>query len=179
MTIKPIRNENDYDETLDIIDSLFDAQEGSEDADLRDVLITLVEKYEEEIYPIDFPDPISAIKYRMEQQGLTQKDLIPLIGNRSKVSEILSGKRKLSLKMIRALNEHLHIPADILLQNKEVNNLEEDSEIDYDLFPISEMRKYGAFDGINIEKIMDNAEELIKTLRIRIGFGFAIPECRF
>jgi HTH-type transcriptional regulator / antitoxin HigA len=179
ITIKPIRSENDYDEALDIIDSLFDAQEGSEEADLRDVLVTLVEKYEEEVYPIDFPDPISAIKYRMDQQNLTQKDLIPLIGNRSKVSEILSGKRDLSLKMIRALNEHLNIPAEILLQNKEINSLEEDSEVDYDLFPISEMKKYGAFEGINIDKIIDNAEELIKILRIRIGFGFAVPEFKF
>ena len=119
ITIKPIKSEKDYNDALDIIDSFFDAQEESEKADVRDVLITLVEKYEEEEYPIDFPDPVSAIKFRMDQQGLTQKDLIPLIGNRSKVSEVLSGKRDLSLKMIRALNEHLGISADILLQNKE------------------------------------------------------------
>lgn len=179
ISIKPIRNENDNDEALDIIDSLFDAQVGSDEADFRDVLVTLVEKYEEEVYQIDFPDPISAIKYRMDQLNLTQKDLIPSIGNRSKVSEVLSGKRELSLKMIRALHEHLQIPADILLQNKEVSSLEEDSEINYDLFPISEMKKNGAFEGINIEKIIDNAEELIKTLRIRIGFGFAVPEFKF
>ena len=179
IAIKPIKNEKDYDEALEIIDSLFDAQEGSEAADVRDVLITLIEKYEEEKYPIDFPDPISAIKYRMDQQGLTQKDLIPFIGNRSKVSEILSGKRELSLTMIRALHEHLHIPAEILLQNKKVKFLENDPEIDYDAFPVSEMIQYGAFDGIPIEKIKDNAEELIKTLLFRIGFGCNILECRF
>ena len=179
ITIKPIKSEKDYNDALDIIDSFFDAQEESEKADVRDVLITLVEKYEEEEYPIDFPDPVSAIKFRMDQQGLTQKDLIPLIGNRSKVSEVLSGKRDLSLKMIRALNEHLGISADILLQNKEIRSLEEDSDIDYDLFPIAEMKKYGAFEGLNIKKIIDNAEELIKTLKYRIGFGFAVPEFKF
>jgi HTH-type transcriptional regulator/antitoxin HigA len=179
ITIKPIRSEKDNNEALDIIESLFDAQEGSDEANLRDVLVTLVEKYEEEEYPMDFPDPISAIKFRMDQQGLSQKDLIPLIGNRSKVSEVLSGKRDLSLRMIRALHEHLRISADILLQNKEISSLDEDSDIDYESFPISEMKKYGAFEGINIERIRDNAEELVKTLKQRIVFSIAVPELKF
>lgn len=177
--VKPIKSEKDYTEALDFIDAYFDASEETEEANIRDVLVTLVEKYEGEISPIDFPDPVAAIKFRMDQEGLTQKDLIPMIGSRSKVSEVLSGKRELSLKMIRAINQHLGISADILLQHKSITNLEEDSDINYESFPISEMKKHGAFDGINIGKKKDNAEELILNLRKKIGIGFAIPELKY
>lgn len=89
--IKPIKNEQDYDAALVRIDELLDAPEGSNQANLRDVLVLLVEKYENEKYPIDMPDPISAIKFRMDQEGLSQRDLGPIIGSRSKVYEVLSG----------------------------------------------------------------------------------------
>ena len=116
--IKPIRNEKDYAPALKYLDSVFGVKNGTREADNRDVVTILIEKYEEEHYPIDIPDPIDAIKFRMEQAGLTQKDLIPYIGSRSKVSEVLSGKRELTLKMIRALNRHLAIPAEVLLKAK-------------------------------------------------------------
>ena len=98
------------------IDEIFDAEEGTPEGDELDVLVDLVMYYESKTVDIGFPDPISAIEFRMDQAGLTQRDLIPYIGSRSKVSEVLSGKRDLTMSMARALHEHLGIPADVLLQ---------------------------------------------------------------
>jgi HTH-type transcriptional regulator/antitoxin HigA len=113
--VRPIRTDRDYEDALKQIDMLLDAKEGTEEADARDVLAVLIEDYEEQHYPIDPPDPVEAIKFRMDQQGLSQKDLVPIIGSKSKVSEVLSKRRPLSLPMIRALNRDLGIPADVLL----------------------------------------------------------------
>ena len=115
MDIKPIRTEADYDEALTQISGLLDAPEGSLDADRLEVLSTLVESYEERRHPIDPPDPVEAIKFRMEHMGLTRKDLEPLIGGRGRVSEVLNRKRRLSLSMIRNLHAGLGIPAEILI----------------------------------------------------------------
>jgi len=118
MNIKPIKNKKDYDSALKRIESLMDAKRNSPDFDELEVLSILVEKYEDEHFPVKSPDPIESIKFRMEQMGLSQSDLVPVIGSRSKVSEVLSGKRSLSVRMIRALHESLKIPAEVLIQMK-------------------------------------------------------------
>lgn len=115
-TIKPIRNNQDYEATLSRIELLMEAIPGTPEFDELDVLTTLVEAYEEKHYKIALPNPIGAIKWRMEQLELQQKDLIPYIGSKSRVSEVLSGKRALSKQMIRALHEGLNIPLEVLIQ---------------------------------------------------------------
>ena len=118
MEIRPIHNERDYREALQIVSGLVDADpaSGTPEGDRLEVLATLLERYEAEHFPLDLPDPIEAIKFRMEQQGLKAKDLIPYIGSASKVSEVLSGRRPLSLTMIRKLVNELGIPAEVLLK---------------------------------------------------------------
>lgn len=116
MTPEIIRNEEDYDLALERIEEIFDAVPGSGEFDELEVLVSLVERYEDEKYPIPNPDPLTAIEFRMEQQNLKNKDLIPFIGSKSEVSEILSGKRDLTLDMIRKLNKELGIPAEVLNQ---------------------------------------------------------------
>ena len=115
MDIKPIKTEQDYEDALAEIDKLFDAEVDSPEGDRLDVFVTLVEAYEAKHWPIEDPDPIEAIKFRMEQMDLSRKDLEPLLGSRSRVSEVLSGKRSLSVKMIRNLHKALKIPAEVLL----------------------------------------------------------------
>jgi len=116
MTIKPIKNENDYQRALERLELIFDAQKGSEGGDELEVLWILIERYEDEHFPIDFPDPIEAIKFRMEQMGYNQNDLAKVIGLKSRASEILNKKRKLSLEMIRLLHDNLKIPTEVLIQ---------------------------------------------------------------
>jgi len=116
MEIRPIKTEADYEATLKEIESLMSAQAGSPEGDRLDVLVTLVEAYEREHYPIDFPDPVEAIKFRMEQQGLTVEDLVPVIGRKNRVYEILARKRPLTLRMIEGLHESFAIPAESLLK---------------------------------------------------------------
>ena len=115
MNIHPIHTENDYNAALKRVESLMDAVPGSKDFDELDILSTLVESYETKHYSIDTPDPIEAIKFRMEQEGLMQKDLVAIFGNKSRVSEVLNKKRKLTLDMIRNLHEKLNIPFENLL----------------------------------------------------------------
>src|SRR5690349_4094394 len=115
-TIKPIRTKADYEAALDRIGALMDAKSGTPAGDELDVLADLVEHYEAKHVPMGYPSAIAAIEFRMEQAGLTQRDLVPFIGSRAKVSEVLSGKRPLTMRMARALHEHLGIPAEVLLQ---------------------------------------------------------------
>jgi HTH-type transcriptional regulator/antitoxin HigA len=119
MNIKPIKTEQDYTNTLKRIDELMDAVPDTVEFDELDVLVTLVEVYEEKHYFIDAPDPISAIKFRMEQEDLQQKDLIPIIGDKSIVSKVLKGQRKLTVEMIRNLHEQLKIPFESLFSAKQ------------------------------------------------------------
>jgi HTH-type transcriptional regulator/antitoxin HigA len=114
--LRPVRTEADYQAALSEIDDLIDADPGTESGDRLEVLSLLVEAYEQENYPIGPPDPVEAIKFRMEQEGLTRKDLEPILGSRARVSEVLAGKRGLSLRMIRRLNEVLGIPLESLIQ---------------------------------------------------------------
>jgi len=115
LDVKPIRNETDYEAALQQVEELWGAPLGTPEGDRLDVLATLIDAWEARHYPMDPPDPIDAIKFRMEQQGLTRKDLEVLIGTRARVSEILERKRGLSIAMIRRLNEKLGIPAEILI----------------------------------------------------------------
>ena len=116
MDIKPIRSEADYETALKTIEQLWDAAHGSPEADQLDVLVTLVEAYEDKHYPIPPPDPIEAILHYMESQGLSEPDLETYLGSDTCVSEVLNRERTLSLDMIRKLHKGLGIPADILVQ---------------------------------------------------------------
>ncbi len=119
MTIRLIKTEKDYDKALSRIEELMDAEADSPEMEELELLAALVEMYEEKRYPIDLPDPIDAIKFRMDQAGLSQKDMIPYLGSKSKVSEVLNRKRPLSLSMMRALNKGLGISAEVLLNEPE------------------------------------------------------------
>ena len=114
--LKPIRTEADYEEALAEVERLWGAKSGTLKGDRLDVLVTLIDAYEAQHYPMDPPDPIAAIKFRMEQQGLTRKDLEPMIGGRGRVAEILNRKRSLSIDMIRHLHDRLGISADVLIR---------------------------------------------------------------
>jgi HTH-type transcriptional regulator/antitoxin HigA len=116
VAVRPIRTEVDYEAALEEIATLMDAEENTPGADRLEVLVALVEAYESRHHPIDAPDPIAAIRFRMEQQGLTAKDLEPFIGSRGRVSEVLNGKRALTLPMIRRLGAGLGIPVDVLVR---------------------------------------------------------------
>ena len=112
-----IKTKKDYQTALDRLEVIFDAKPGTPQGDELEVLGILIDKYEQENYPIDFPDPIEAIKFRMEQLGYSQSDLANVVGLKSRASEILSKKRKLTLDMIRNLHDTLHIPTDVLIQS--------------------------------------------------------------
>lgn len=116
MELLPIRSKIDYEKALQEIESLFDAAPNTPDFDRLDVLSTLVEAYEKSHFPIELPDPIEAIQYYMETRGWSRRDLESCIGSRSRVSEVLSRKRTLTLEMIRKLNQQLGIPAEVLIQ---------------------------------------------------------------
>lgn len=116
MDIKPIRDEADYEGALGRVEELWDSPEGSTGSDELDVLTTLVEAYEREHCPIDLPSPIEAIKFRLEQKGKDTRALIGIIGQRTRVYEVMRGKRPLSLNMIRRLHEKFDIPAEVLIQ---------------------------------------------------------------
>jgi HTH-type transcriptional regulator / antitoxin HigA len=118
MEIRPIRTEVDYKVALQEVSAYFDSEpaSGTSDADRFEILLTLVEAYEAKHYPVDLPDPVEAIKFRMDQAGLTPKDLVPFIGQLNRVYEILNRKRPLTLNMIWKLHQKLGIPADCLIQ---------------------------------------------------------------
>ena len=117
MTIKPIRTKKDYQAALLRLEKIFDSEKGSKTGDELEILTILIDQYERENFPIGLPDPIEAIKFRMEQMGYSQNDLAKVVGLKSRASEILSRKRKLSLEMIRQLHTTLHIPTDVLIQS--------------------------------------------------------------
>jgi len=119
MNIQPIRTEQDYNLALARIEAIFEAKPGSSEGDELEILGILVDDYEKSHFRIDSPDPVEAVKFRMDQLGLTQKDLADLIGSKSRASEILSGKRAMSLRVIRLLNAKLRIPADVLIGDVE------------------------------------------------------------
>jgi len=115
MEIKPVKTEQDYNMSIKRIEELWGAKRDTPEGDELDLLCTLVESYEMKHYPIAPPDPIDAIKFRMEQMGMTKEDMVKYLGSQSRVSEILNGKRRLTLKMVKSLYKGLKIPAEILL----------------------------------------------------------------
>ncbi len=116
MTIKPIKSKKDYLQALARLEVIFDSKKGSPKGDELEILGMLVDHYENENFPVGFPDPIEAIKFRMEQLGYTQSDLANVVGLKSRASEILNRKRKLSLEMIRQIHDRLNIPTEVLIQ---------------------------------------------------------------
>lgn len=116
MNIKPIKTKKDYEQAMARLEVIFDAKKGTAKGDELELLGMLIENYENEKFPVGFPDPIEAIKFRMEQLGYTQTDLAKVVGLKSRASEILSRKRKLSLEMIRQIHNSLNIPTEVLIQ---------------------------------------------------------------
>ena len=114
--LKPIRSKGDYEVAMAEIERLWGARSGTPEGDRLDILATLVDAYENEHYPMDPPDPIEAIKFRIEQRGLTRKDLANILGSRTRVAEVLNRRRGLSINMIRRLHEKFGIPAEILIR---------------------------------------------------------------
>ena len=142
--IKVIKTEAEYEAALSAIEVLVeeDPSPGSADAEKLELLTLLVQDYENRTAPPELPEPISAIRFRMEQLGLSQKDLIPYIGNKSKVSEVLSGKRPLSIGMIRALHNGLGIPAHVLVREDSTTS-PETTDVNWDRFPVADMARRG------------------------------------
>jgi len=113
--LKPIRTKKDYEIALEVIEKNFFAEKGTPEANILEILSVLVEKYEEENFPIESPDPVEAIKFRMEQLGWTNKELAKVVGGKNRVSEILNHRRTLSLDMIRKIHKKMQIPAEVLI----------------------------------------------------------------
>lgn len=174
---KIIKTEEDYNLALNRIEKLMDAKPGTSEFDELELLSTLVELYEDKRYPISRPDPVSAIKFRMEQLELSPKDLIPLIGSRSKVSEILNRKRSLTLSMMRALNKGLGISPDILLQEQDAFFPEDVPQLEYEKFPIKEMAKRGWISSV--PDTANRSEEIIRELITNAGGPKTVDCCLF
>ncbi len=155
-----IKNEEDYDMALSRIEQLMDAKPGTAEMDELELLTALVEMYEERYFPISPPDPIDAIKFRMEQLGLGQKDMVPFIGTKSKVSEVLNGKRTLTLAMMRSLNKGLGISAEVLLKEPGANFPSEIQDMEWYRFPVVEMAKRRWIP--DVDDLKAKAEELIR-----------------
>lgn len=170
MKPKLIKTKADYEAALKRIEEVFDAAPGAPEMDELELLSMLVEQYEEKEFPIDLPDPVSAVRFRMEQQGLKAKDLVPYIGSSSKVSEVLSGQRNLSLAMIRNLVTGLGIPAEVLLQNSG-GKLDEDATAACKCFPLAEMVKRHWFSGFTgtVAEAREQAEDLIAAFVRPLG----------
>lgn len=167
--IRPIRNDEDYSWALARIEELMDSVPGSSEMDELEVLSQLVEIYENERWPIGMPTAIAAIRFRMEQAGLNRRDLEPYIGSSGKVSEVLSGKQPLTLKMIRALHRHLGIPAEVLLGSPDSQLDNDGLAEDADKYPLREMAAKGWFDGFG--DVKGRSEEAIRWLSAKAGMA--------
>jgi len=161
MINKIIKTEKEYNKVLSRIDLLMDAEPNTPEGDELELLVTLIELYEDKKYPIDMPDPIAAIKFRMEQMSLNQQALVPFIGNKSKVSEVLNKKRPLSLSMMRALHKDLGIPAEILLQEQGHDFPKEIPGIEWTCFPVHEIVNLGWISSN--KSIKGNEEEIMRA----------------
>ena len=191
---KIIKNRTDYDEALSVVETLLDLDPspGTRENEKLELLTLLIQDYETRNFQIVPPTPIEAIKFRMEQQNLTQRDLIPYIGSRSRVSEVLGGKRPLTVSMMRALHSGLGIPANVLLQEQDPSEL---MEIDWNRFPIKQMiswgwihapdqpKSYNAKDmllpyfekvgSINLQSVLCRSSTHVRSARKMDDYGFA------
>jgi HTH-type transcriptional regulator/antitoxin HigA len=174
--IRPIKTDDDYRAALGRIESLMNAGDGTPEADELEVLSTLVDLYEDGRFPIEGPDPVDAIRFRMGQQGLAARDLVPLIGSRSKVSEVLSGKRALTLRMIRALHKSLGIPVEALVKERG-SPLPELVDLDWTRFPLNAMASMGWI--AKEQDLEDRAEETMRRFCDRVGGFQALPQVLF
>jgi HTH-type transcriptional regulator/antitoxin HigA len=167
--IKVIKTEADYRDALERIETLMDddPEVGTREADELEVWTLLAEDYESKKFPASLPDPIAAITFRMEQQNLAQRDLIPYIGSRSKVSEVLSGKRPLTLSMMRALHANLGIPARVLLQERDPLLLQDD-RTDWSCYPVQELVRRGWIE-VGARSVRDHAEEIMREFFSQLG----------
>lgn len=172
VNVRPIRTEADYEAALARVDELMDARAGTSEEEELEVLVTLVEVYEDKHYPFGHPDPVAAIKFCMDQQDLTPRDLIPYIGSRARVSEVLSGKRPITMSMARALHEHLAIPAEVLLQKPAPDNDGSLAGLAAGRFPLKAMAKRGWIP--NPPNLKDRASELVAGLLDRAGGSDAL-----
>lgn len=173
--LKVIKTEQDHEHAINELMALMDNAPavGSSESDHLEVLSVLIEQFESEHYAIDAPDPIQAIEFRMDQMGLNKKDLVPYIGSASKVSEVLNRKRRLSLNMIRRLNEGLGIPAEVLIQDVSEERTEA-SDVEWSKFPLAEMRKrnyFPEFSGTLTELKKCSQEQVSGLLDNINGFG--------
>ena len=167
VTINPIRNEEDHEAALSRLAEIFQAELCTPEGDERDILSDLVEHYEDRRHPIAPPDPIAAIEFRMDQGSLTRRDLVPHIGSRAKVSEVLSGKRPITMSMARALYRHLGIPAEALLREPEVILDDTLAGVEWRRFPLRAMAKRGWIP--DAPDLMDRAEDVMRDLVQRAG----------
>ena len=162
-----IKNEKDYEKALSRIEALMDAEPGTDEMDELELLTALVEMYEDQHYPISPPEPLEAIRFRMDQLGLGQKDMVPYIGTKSKVSEVLNGRRPLTLAMMRSLNKNLGISAEVLLREPGAGFPEEMQEVEWHRFPLSEMARRCWIPKGKDHK--ENAEELMREFMAQAG----------
>jgi HTH-type transcriptional regulator/antitoxin HigA len=173
MNLKVLKNDSDHEAALVQAERLVevDPVAGSSDADRLEVLSLLIEDYEKKRFPLEAPTPMSAILFRMEESGLRQRDLVPMIGSRSRVSEVLSGKRPLTVPMIRALSDGLGISADLLVAEKKGPTPSQgealDNAIDWSRFPVKQMHQRGWFGLARITK--KNAEEIVRAFVERVS----------
>lgn len=180
MQVKILKTEEEYEAALARIDALMDAKPGSLEEEELELLALLVEKYEAEHYPIDLPDPVEAIKFRMDQDGLQPKDMTKYLGSQSKVSEVLNYKRPLSLTMIRSLHDGLGIPAEVLLQEADPQE-PQPAAMSWRDFPFAEMFKRGYFSryGDSLVQAKKHSAELLEELFASFqGMAFNPIYCR-
>ena len=177
MISRLIKNEEDYKKALSRIEELMDAQSDTPEMDELELMTALVEMYEDRNYPISPPDPLEAIKFRMDQLGLTQQDMVPYIGTKSKVSEVLNGKRPLSLTMMRSLNKYLGISAEVLLNEPGARFPDGMQNLEWDKFPVVEIAKRCWVPNVKDPK--ENAEELMRKLIIQAGGMETVPFALF
>lgn len=174
--IRPVHTEQDYIKAVARIEALMDKKRSEAENDEYSALVDAVAAYDDQHFPLVPPDPVEAIKFRMEQGGKTRSDMIKIFGSRAKTSEVLNGKRELTLKMIRALQEHLGIHADFLTRDgKDLPEIP--PGIDFDRFPVTEMAKRGWIR--KTRDLKDRAEEIMRELADCAGGWDALPETLF
>ncbi|MTK63613.1 MAG: hypothetical protein F8N15_03565 [Methanobacterium sp.] len=163
--IRLIKTQEDYETALARVDVLMDAEPDTPEGDELEVLAALIEMYEDKVFPIGLPSVAEAIKFRMDQMDLRPRDLVPYIGSAARVSEVLAGKRPLTLKMARALHTGLDIPAEVLLQDEGAELPDENPAYDWSKFPLAAMAKAGWFAGFNgtAHDAKERAEELVQA----------------
>ncbi|MCY3882148.1 MAG: ImmA/IrrE family metallo-endopeptidase [Chloroflexi bacterium] len=172
VNVRPIRTEADYEAALARVAELMDSREGTPEGEELDVLADLVEVYEDKHVPMGYPDPVAAIEFCMDQQDLTPRDLVPYIGSRARVSEVLSGKRAITMPMARALHEHLGIPAEVLLQKPAPASDASLDDLDAERFPLKEMAKRGWI--LEVPDLKQRATELVAGFLSRAGGSDAL-----